>query len=206
MIHDKSLRGRRWRTISLGAAVLIVALAGCGGADKQPGVATAGRPAAQPSGPASATSGVVAEYVEAQRQWVSCLREQGFDLPDPDAKGFVDLRAPGIPTKTDPKWTAAQKTCAKYNVPVPEELEEKSVWTAEQIAHRRAYAKCMRENGVPDFPDPNPDGNWPRDRDGDGSQVSEQQVAAQFRAGQICDPVLDGQPPTTPHPDPSARG
>jgi len=196
---------RRWST-SLGAAALILALAACGGEDQQPGVATAGGPAAQPSGSTSAT-GLVAEYIEAQRQWVKCLRDQGFEVPDPDAKGRVDLRAPGVPKKTDPQWTDAQQKCAKYNIPVPEELEEKSVWTPEQIAHRRVYARCMRENGVPDFPDPNPDGNWPQDNDNSGGpQLSDQQAAAHLRAGLICAPVLDGQPPTTPHPNLSARG
>jgi hypothetical protein len=181
--------------------VLILALAACGAEDQQPAVATAGDPAARPSGSA-ATAGVVAEYVEAQRQWVNCLRERGFEVPDPDAKGHVDLRAPGVPKKGDTGWMEGQKACAKYNVPVPEELEERTVWTAEQITHRRAYASCMRENGIPDFPDPQPDGNFPQD----SRQQTEQQAAAQFRAGQICDPVLDGQPPTTPDPNATTRG
>ncbi|SCL16117.1 hypothetical protein GA0070624_0928 [Micromonospora rhizosphaerae] len=187
----------------LGTAALILALAGCGGEDKAPGVATAGSPGTRALQSAG-TGGAVAQYVEAQRRWVKCLREQGFDLPDPDAKGFVDLRAPGAPKKADPKWTAAQMTCMKYNMPVPEELEEKAVWTAEEIVHRRAYAQCMRDNGLPDFPDPGPDGNWPRET-GSG-QISEQQAAAEFRAGQICNPVLDGKPPTTPDPNSTAKG
>ncbi|WP_141721703.1 hypothetical protein [Micromonospora citrea] len=206
MIRSRTPRHLRSWFVGLGATTLVVALAACGAEDQPPAVATAGGQGVQPS--ASAASGVVAQYVEAQRQWVTCLRERGFQMPDPDAQGRVDLRAPGSPKKGDPKWAEAQKACVKYQVPVPEELEEKPpALTAEEIGHRRAYAGCMRENGVADFPDPGPDGHWPQDdrKDG-GPAVSEQQAAAQYRAGQICEPVLTGQPPTTPDPNATGRG
>lgn len=203
MIYSNRLPRHRPFAGALGTAAVILALAGCGGDGEAPQVAAAGTPGARPAQSAS-SGGAVARYVEAQRQWVGCLREQGFDLPDPDAKGLVDLRAPGAPKKADPKWTAAQLSCAKYAVEVPAELEEKVVWTAEEIRHRRAYAGCMRDNGVPDFPDPGPDGNWPRET-GSGP-MSDQQVAASFRAGQICNPVLDGKPSTTPDPNATAKG
>lgn len=200
MIHSGRLRGPRALAIGLGATLLSLTLAACGDGADEPGVATAGGATASSS---PAGGGVVAEYVESQRQWVKCLREQGFDLPDPDAKGRVDLRAPGAPKKTDPKWSAAQNACAKYNLPVPEGVEDKPVLTAEEIAHKRAFAKCMRENGVADFPDPLPDGQMP----GRSNQpVSEQQATAELRASQICQPVLDGNPPTTPGPLPTFRG
>ncbi|MDO3705477.1 hypothetical protein Q3W71_27785 [Micromonospora sp. C28SCA-DRY-2] len=205
MIYSMPPRRRRSWFVGLGATALVVALAACGAEDQPPAVATAGGPGTQPS--ASAATGVVAQYVEARRQWVACLRERGFQVPDPDARGGVDLRAPGVPKKGDPKWLEAQRACAKYNVPVPEGAEEKpSALTAEEIGHRRAYAGCMRENGIADFPDPGPDGHWPQDDDNGGPAVSEQQAAAQRRAGQICEPVLRGQPSTTPDPHATGRG
>ncbi|MEU5944199.1 hypothetical protein ABZ793_01395 [Micromonospora sp. NPDC047465] len=207
MIYSMPPRRRRSWFVGLGAATLVVALAACGAEDQPPAVATAGGPGTPPSTSAAVT-GVVAEYVEAQRQWVACLRERGFQVPDPDPRGRVDLRAPGVPKKGDPKWTEAQRTCAKYSVPIPDELEEKPpTLTAEEVGHRRAYARCMRENGVADFPDPGADGYWPQDNDnGGGPTVSEQQAAAQHRAGQICEPVLHGQPSTTPDPNATGRG
>ncbi|WP_088994613.1 hypothetical protein [Micromonospora echinaurantiaca] len=182
------------------------ALSACTGATDVPPVATAGGSSAQPTGSPGAVGGVVAQYVEGRRQWVNCLRKEGFDLPDPDAKGFVDLGAPGSPKKGDPKWEAAQKKCKDFNLPVPEELEEKGPpATAEQIAHRREYAKCMRANGMPDWPDPGPDGEFPEDGWGP-RELTPQEQAANIRASQICEPVLDGRPKTTPNPNATGVG
>src|SRR6266536_163947 len=35
--------------------------------------------------------------------------------------------------------------------------------TSTDIDKRRAYAQCMRDNGVPNFPDPDADGKFPRE-------------------------------------------
>ena len=52
------------------------------------------------------------------------------------------------------KFEAAQKACRQYlpNGGEPPKLD------AEQLEKMRTYARCMRENGVPDFPDPQPEG------------------------------------------------
>ncbi len=206
MLRSRTTDRRRSWFIGLGTTALVVALAGCGGPEDTPGIATAAEPGVRASSSPAAATGVVAEYVEAQRNWVACLRERGFQVPDPDPRGRVDLRAPGVPKKDDPKWMDAQKSCAKYTVPMPEEVEDKPVLTAEEIGYRRAYARCVRENGVPDFPDPGPDGQWPNDNGASGSAISDQQAAAQARASQICEPVQRGLPSTTPNPNPSGRG
>ncbi|MEH1164652.1 hypothetical protein V6V47_04605 [Micromonospora sp. CPCC 205539] len=188
--------------------MVVFALSACGGgAADTPSVATAASASAQPTGSAGAgSSGVVAQYIDGRRQWVTCLRAEGFDLPDPDAKGHVDLSGPGTPKKTDPKWMAAQMKCKDFNLPVPEELEDKGPpLTEEQITHRRDYAKCMRTNGMPDWPDPGADGEWPED----GTltrELNPQEQAANLRALQICDPVLDGRAPTTPNPNATYQG
>ncbi|GAB2963473.1 hypothetical protein GCM10027280_60430 [Micromonospora polyrhachis] len=186
--------------------MLVLALSACGGDTDAQSVATAGGASAQPTGSAGAASGAAAQYVEAQRKWVDCLRKEGFEVPDPDAKGRVDLRAHGIPKKTDPKWREAQLKCKDFSLPVPEELQEKPPpMTAEQIANRREHAKCMRANGMPDWPDPGPDGEWPNEG-GLARELTPQEQAANIRALQICEPVLDGRPKTTPNPNASHQG
>lgn len=182
------------------------ALAGCGTDAGPPEVATAVAGSATPAASASA-GGAVAEYVAAQREWVGCMRGRGYDLPDPNARGRVDLdlRRLGVTVKTDPKFVAAQRACQKYLKEVPEELLEREVLTAEQIARRRAYAACMRENGVPTFRDPGPDGNW--GREGPNPDSSNEGVKNQFKAGLICEPLLEGKPanPDATEP-PGAKG
>jgi hypothetical protein len=187
-------------------AVGVLALTGCGGGDPQPQVATAASPGAPSATPAGST-GAVGEYLAATRKWVACMREQGFQLPDPDARGHVDinLRQLGV-VKTDRRFVDAQKKCLQFNLPVPEELEEKEVVTAEMKEHRKAYAACMRQYGDPKFADPRPDGSWPRDEPG-AAAPSEEESARGYKAGLICQPVLDGKPadPDATEP-PDAKG
>jgi hypothetical protein len=181
---------------------IVTALAGCGGPADEPGVATAR--SGPPGAPTTGAADEIARYVQAQRAWVRCLREQGFsDVPDPDARGQVDLSAHGGQKKTDPAWLAAQMACRQWQREVPAVLQPTMPpLTAEQIRWRRDYAACMRANGMPTWPDPEPDGDWPENLL--GGELSEQEQIANERALQICDPVLSGQPPTTY--DPTKRG
>jgi hypothetical protein len=191
------------RALRLGAALaLVLAAAACSGDAEPPTVATAGGVSAS----ASPGGDAVAAYVETQRQLAKCFREQGFDVPDPDAKGNIDLGpAMGGRKKTDPKVLGAWEACKEFSVPVPEELQERvEPVTPEQLANRRAYAKCMRDNGMPRWPDPRPDGSWPEDTQ--SGELTPQEQAANLAALQICDPVLDGRPPTTPNPNDVPKG
>jgi len=180
------------------------ASAGCGSGGDPPTVASAASP--RTAGATSATTDPVARYVEAKRAWVRCLREQGFpDVPDPDAKGHVDLSAHGGRAKTEPRWMAAQESCRQFNIEVPAELEPKlPPLTAEQLAWRREYAACMRANGMPRWPDPGADGEWPENML--PGELTAQEQANNIRALQICDPVMQGRPPTTPDPRNTGQG
>ncbi|GAA4726319.1 hypothetical protein [Phytohabitans rumicis] len=171
----------------LAALTVSLALAGCG-SEPEPSVASA---TDAPDRPA-ATTDVVAQYVEAQRKWVACMRQQSFDLPDPDAKGQVDFSGlgDGLELKKNPKWSEAQKACQEFKVPISE--EELYPLTAEQIANARAYSACRRANGRPDYPDPKPNGYMP---EGWGRELTPTEEQADRRASAICAPVQDGLPP-----------
>ncbi|NDU77216.1 hypothetical protein GWI34_32025 [Actinomadura sp. DSM 109109] len=94
------------------------------------------------------------------REFAKCMRANGVDMPDPK-DGRVQMgtsAAPAGPGRAGPdtgnKIDAAQKKCAhlmpnggKPPKPKPEEL-----------AKMRAFSKCMRDNGIAAFPDPQPDG------------------------------------------------
>lgn len=143
-----------------GAASLVVALVltGCGGGDEGAygEVASAGRSTpggASASGSAHGTD-ELAGYVEAQREWVGCLRENGLDAPDPDAKGKVDL-GDARKAKSDPKFLVAQEKCQSLVPSVPDSLEREMqpALSAKEIEQKKRYAKCMQEGGAPDFPD-----------------------------------------------------
>jgi hypothetical protein len=145
------------------AAVTALAIAGCrGDSNDGEGVATAGgtptSSAAGNDGNAGASDGDMAEQM---RRFASCMREQGIDMPDPevDSEGRVRMQVGEGPNDggTPPdreKFEAAQKACQQYlpNGGEPPKMDP------EQVEQARQFAKCMRENGVPNFPDPEADG------------------------------------------------
>lgn len=172
--------------LAAAASIAVLALAGCGGGEDEPKVPTAATGAATaPAAGAAGKSGgdEVALFVQSRREYVKCLRENGVDAPDPDAKGNIDF-GDNRALKKDPKFRAATEKCSDLLKPVPEAIERANQpkLTAEQIKVKQRYAKCMQENGAPDFPDPDPDGFL----EGEWNQDS----AGAKRAIRICGPIV----------------
>jgi hypothetical protein len=81
-------------------------------------------------------------------KFTECMRANGVsDFPDPNASG--DFPSFGI-SVTAAKWTRAVNACKELQP--PGSLSAKL--TREQLSTALKFAQCMRENGVPDFPDP----------------------------------------------------
>ncbi|MGV9251717.1 hypothetical protein [Streptomyces sp. NPDC003697] len=188
--------------LAAAASVMAFALTGCGGDDGGSKVPTAG------GGGSSASAGRkggggddVAAYVDSQRKWVACMRENGMDLPDPDSEGQVDLSGQGLAMKKDPKFIKATQKCAKLKGTVPQGLEEANEpkLTPAQIKVKRDYAACMQKNGAPDFPDPGPDGYGGNDNS--GRPEWNQSSAGAQRAARLCAPIIGA--PTNP---PAGKG
>jgi hypothetical protein len=134
---------RRHITFVLGS-LLLLGLAGCTEAADS-GLATAGGDKATSSG-AAAVSGK-----EDGLKFAQCMRENGVpDFQDPkfDENGEMDL---SLPAGIDPKTVEpAQQKCKQY-LPNGGEREQMN---PEDLKKVQVYAKCMRENGMPKFPDP----------------------------------------------------
>ncbi|MEU0626001.1 hypothetical protein [Streptomyces sp. NPDC005989] len=187
---------RRWfggRFLVGAVAVVAMTTTGCGGSDDTGGeVASAdsGKPGANASKQASSE---LSEYVEGLRKWVKCLRDAGVDAPDPDAKGKVDL-GDASKWKQDPTALKAQEKCADQVPPVPESVEkgQQPELSEAEIAKNQKYAKCMQENGAPDFPDTDETGHF-RDVTWDSAS------AGGKRAARECASVI-GIPADAPSP------
>ncbi|MFF9914417.1 hypothetical protein [Streptomyces sp. NPDC013457] len=175
------------------ASVMALALTGCGSDDGGSKVPTAGGATTASSasgggadgqGPGAA-DGELAAYLDGKRAFVKCLRENGIDAPDPDAKGRIDFGDTAA-LKKNPAFLKASQTCAPLNPPVPESVEKSLApkLSPEQIEVRREYADCMQKNGAPDFPEPGPDGNVYGDAQWD------QTSAAAKRATRTCAPII----------------
>lgn len=172
--------------------VLMLALvsAGCGGGDSGDGVATAGgtAPAAAPATTAAEGDGL---------KFAQCMRDEGltwFEDPEPGARG-VRISIPQGVDKA--KVDAAMAACKRY-LPNGGEPPEMDAAALERV---RQMAKCMRENGVPNFPDPQPDGGMVIDGrklgtgPGDPAFDAAEKACARFRpmprSGDPDGPVTD---------------
>lgn len=141
------------RTLLTIVAVLTL-LSGCAG-DKDDGdsVATAG------DATTATTVGADNNGDDAAKAaaFAQCMRDNGIDMPDPQVDGGrVRFGAPpegGGEVDRD-KARAAQQAC-KHLLPNGGEPPKLS---AEELEKARQFSQCMRENGYPDFPDPQPDG------------------------------------------------
>ena len=131
--------------------MLILASAGCArGTDNGTGVATAlsGAPAASSSPSSDPTPDK-----DTALKFSQCMRRQGLTwFPDPDADGRMSIAVPSGTAKA--KVDAATEACKQYAPAGP----AKGKIDPQAIEQMRQLAKCMRENGVPNFPDPAADG------------------------------------------------
>jgi hypothetical protein len=136
--------------LSTFALVVAGALGGCAKHDA-PGVATA-KPNAKSSSSTNgnnAAAGGVAAFGK-------CMRDAGFSWwPDPDGSGRINASPPAGVVVDEQKLSKAQQTCsAKYM-----NRDQAPAMSAEEIAQIKKHSKCMRDNGLPNYPDPDGNGN-----------------------------------------------
>ncbi|AGZ41744.1 hypothetical protein [Actinoplanes friuliensis] len=130
--------------------MLVPVLGGCGAAEDRPRVASAGRDG---SAPASAPP---ADDTQKAREFVKCMRAAGIELPDPRSDGMIAVPAQAAGSEGSPgakKMDAAMEKCRDL-LPAGGEPPKLS---AEDLTKARDLSRCMRENGVPEFPDPDPE-------------------------------------------------
>jgi hypothetical protein len=163
---------RRWRAAQALAVIAAAGLvaAGCGGSDE--GGGGGGSEASADSDPAVA-------YAE-------CMRENGVpEFPDP-VNGQLQLQAGSGLDPDSPEFKRAQEACQDL---APAGAEAGGGPDADLQAQVLDYAKCIRENGVPEFPDPDFSGGGvvmqlPPGVDENSEQFQSAQQACQDKAPQ----------------------
>jgi hypothetical protein len=141
MGRDPMVKGAFMTLRPLAAALLAAAalgLAACGGEEETP---------------ASAASGATDDEKvrEAQVKFAECMRENGVDMPDPQAGGKQTFKVGGDSGISPEEFERASKACEKYRKDIRPELTEEEQQEFKENA--LAHARCMREHGI-DFPDP----------------------------------------------------
>lgn len=109
----------------------------------------------------SATAGTGTSTASKQEQGVKfaqCMRKNGVpDFPDPDASGKLTIDAVANRSSVDPSTPAFEQAVSACKALEPAGFTGSKRSSHQQSAARR-FAQCIRENGVPDFPDPLPNG------------------------------------------------
>jgi hypothetical protein len=159
--HTRARR-RRFVTAAVVAAALlgVVALSACGSS--------------------SSDETAPAADQEQAREFAQCMRDNGVpEFPDPDADGRF---SEGEHDPDDPALRAAQEKCRDL-APGGEHEDTGDPAFVEQM---REFSQCIRDNGVPDFPDPDADGRL-------RGRGHEQQDDPTFRAAmETCREKLPG--------------
>jgi hypothetical protein len=134
------------RTTVLGAlAALTLALTACGGGQEAPGVASVNGTATTPGVGAPPS----VDRSEMGLKFAQCMRENGVNVPDPEPGGGVQFRVDGRTSKET--VDKAQQACKEF---APGGGDRGGPEDAKRAESMRKLAQCMRDKGVPDFPDP----------------------------------------------------
>jgi len=127
-------------------AGLGLALAGCSGA---------GHPNGDPS-PGS----VRAQALPVWQEFTTCVRQHGAaDVPDPQVDENGQASWPGLSQAQ--MHVAQQRTggaCDTILQKLPASAQPGHPITGAELATLRRFAQCIRDHGLPDFPDPDTEG------------------------------------------------
>lgn len=136
--------GRAAVGVGLGMVLLLAGLAGCSAAGgSQATTTTSGRQAA----------------AAVWRELVACARANGMpNLPDPqiDSNGRADF-----PNGTPEPPASVRRACQSIYDRLPASARGDEGRPPADMQALLRYARCMREHGVADFPDPEADGRFP---------------------------------------------
>ncbi len=126
-------------------------------------------------------AGSAADPQQTALAYARCMRDNGVsNFPDPDAEGR--FRGLGHEQQGDPKFRAAQEACRDL---APGGEHEK-LGDPAFVEQMREFSQCMRDNGLPDFPDPDAEGRL-------RGAGHEQQGDPKFRAAmETCRQKLPG--------------
>jgi hypothetical protein len=141
----RGVGGRAAIGVALGVVVLLAGLAGCSAAGGSAGATT--------------TTDGQQDAAAVWRELVACARANGMpNLPDPqiDSNGRADF-----PNGTPDPPASVRRACQSIYDRLPPSARDEQVRPPADIQALLGYARCMREHGIADFPDPQADGRFP---------------------------------------------
>jgi hypothetical protein len=139
------MRRTLWPLAALAMVAVIAAGCGNGSAGTGNSIATSG---------GNSTASIHEKAVK----FAECMRANGVSaFPDPDASGALTIDAVANGSSLDTSSAAfGQAISACKDLEPPGFTGHERSPEQQKVALK--FAQCMRDNGVPDFPDPTPDG------------------------------------------------
>lgn len=139
------MRRTRWPLAALAMTALTVAGCGNGSAGTGNSTATSG---------GNSTASIHQKAVK----FAECMRANGVSaFPDPNASGELTIDAVANGSSVDTSSAAFKQALSACRGLEPPGFTGGKVTPSQRTA-RLEFAQCMRDNGVPDFPDPTPSG------------------------------------------------
>lgn len=128
-------------------ATLAVVIAGCG-------TGSAGTDSSSATSGGNGTASIHDQAVK----FAECMRANGVSaFPDPPASGAFTIDQAVNGSSLDPNSAAFKQAISACKHLEPPGFTGAKVTPSQRTA-RLKFAQCMRDNGVPDFPDPTPNG------------------------------------------------
>ena len=125
--------------------VALISLAGCSNAPAETGTGSSG---------GNSTASIHEKAVK----FAGCMRANGISaFPDPDASGKLTVDAVANRSSVDTSSAAWKQAIGACKDLEPPGFTGGKVTPSQRTARLR-FAQCIRDNGVPDFPDPTPNG------------------------------------------------
>jgi hypothetical protein len=189
-------RRSRARVGGFGSALLValVTLAGCGVLGSRGGPAPSPTPMSD------------AEVLAIGQQIAQCIRDQGIvEMPDPIVDENHHIQLPeGAEEQIEGRYPEAtlqqaQQACQSLFDQLPESAVRSSGGGSDggdrspgpgDLEALRAFAGCVREQGIPDWPDPRADGSFPVIGTPLGEQAKSPRLIAAYQA---CARYWEGQ-------------
>lgn len=118
------------------------------------------------SSPGPPTSQSFSSFAADAYKFSSCMRTHGVtNFPDPrviNTPGQQSIRQEATPVAraNAPKFKAAQQACQGI-MPAPSNISpaQQAAQQHARVQDRLAFARCLRDHGVPNFPDPTSQGH-----------------------------------------------
>jgi len=160
--QDMTRRFRRSGGLAILVAAAAIALAACGGGSPDsPHVASLGSSSHNSSRGSTTTTPKAGNPTELMDEWAACMRSNG----DPnqtdttiDAYGVINITMRDVSQAVASEAHGSSGPCSQYELAAENALRGDQQYQPPDQTQMVQYTDCMRTHGVPNYPDPGPNG------------------------------------------------